>query len=344
MKKVSSALLVAVLFAGCGGNGQSGAGDDGTLVLMTRNLYLGAPLEPLLQLVDPTQLPAAVGTTWRTVQASDVPGRMSRVANEIVAAGADVVALQEVALFQTRPLLQSAPPTTAYDFLQLLLDHLHGTGHEYVAAGTSTNIDVELPDDTGQRIRFVDRDVVLVRSGVQVSGVTTSHYATLAGVSAGSLSATIPRGYVSLQVEAEGLAFTLLDTHLEIEGFHSVQEAQARELAAVLPASGDLLVMGDLNSAADGSSTASYAIVVGAGLTDPWTLLHPGDPGLTCCFAPDLRDPAVALTERIDFVLYRGALSPAAVTAVGATPSSKTAAGVYPSDHAGVVATFHGGR
>jgi endonuclease/exonuclease/phosphatase family metal-dependent hydrolase len=122
-----------------------------------------------------------------------------------------------------------------------------------------------------------------------------------------------------------------------------VQEAQARELVEVLPTAGDLLVMGDLNSAADGSGTASYATVVSAGLTDPWALLHPGDPGLTCCFAPDLRDPAVGLTERIDFVLYRGALSPAAVTVVGASPSSKTAAGLYPSDHAGVVATFRAG-
>jgi len=43
-------------------------------------------------------------------------------------------------------------------------------------------------------------------------------------------------------------------------------------------------------------------------------------------------------------VLYRGALSPAAVTIVGAMPSSKTAAGLYPSDHAGVVATFRAGH
>ncbi len=343
MRRLSSAPLLLLLLAGCGGGGTAGTGDDGALVVMTRNLYLGAPLEPLQQVAGLSQLPAAVGATWRTVQASDVPGRMERVVDEIVAARADVVALQEAALFEVRPLLSTGPATEVLDFLQLLLDGLHGRGHDYVAAGTSTNAEVELPDDSGQLVHFADRDAVLVRSGVRVSAVTSGRYSTLAEVPAGLFAATIPRGWLRLELTVEGRTLALVATHLEIETFRAVQEAQAQELVRLLPPLGDLLVAGDFNSAADGSTTASYGILAGAGLEDPWTALRPGDPGFTCCFAGDLRSPAAALTARIDLVLRRGALTPSAVELVGATPASITAGGLHASDHAGVVTTFPGG-
>ncbi len=330
-------LLLGLLLASCGGGDR---GNDGSLVVMTRNLYLGAPLEPLLQGLDPTQLPAAVGTPWRTVQSSDVPGRMERIAEEIATARADIVALQEAALYQTRSIVSTAPPTTVYDFVDLLLGGLRARGRTYGAAATSTNFDGELADDTGQLIRFVDRDVVLVREGVGVSEVTTGNYVAQVGISEGPISVAIPRGWASLRLDVEGMTMRFVDTHLEIDTFASVQEAQARELVGLVQNDDRVIVAGDLNSAADGSTTASYGIVRDAGLDDPWLTLRPTDPGLTCCFAPDLRDPSTPLVERIDLVLHRGPFIPSEITIVGATAASATELGVYPSDHAGVIATY----
>jgi endonuclease/exonuclease/phosphatase family metal-dependent hydrolase len=330
-------LALGLLLASCGGGD---GGNDGSLVVMTRNLYLGAPLEPLLQGLDPTQLPAAVGTTWRTVQSSDVPGRMERVAEEIATARADIVALQEAALYQTRSIVSTAPPATVYDFVDLLLGGLRARGRSYVAAATSTNFDGELADDTGQLIRFVDRDVVLVREGVSVSEVTTGNYVAKVGISAGPISVAIPRGWASLRLDLEGMTMRFVDTHLEIDTFASVQEAQARELVGLVQSDDRVIVAGDFNSAADGSTTASYGIVRNAGLDDPWLTLRPTDPGLTCCFAPDLREPSPPLVERIDLVLHRGPFIPSEITIVGATAASATELGVYPSDHAGVIATY----
>src|ERR671922_284362 len=48
-------------------------------------------------------------------------------------------------------------------------------------------------------------------------------------------------------------------------------------LATKLP----VIAVGDYNSAADGSSTATYALLTDAGLADAWTKLRSPDPGFT---------------------------------------------------------------
>jgi hypothetical protein len=101
--------------------------------------------------------------------------------------------------------------------------------------------------------------------------------------------------------------------------------------------------VGDLNSnptpgAPD--ATATYGIVTGAGFTDLWTALHAGEPGLTCCQDPSLRNTTSALTARIDLVLYRGGFGASSADVVGEAPADRTASGVWPSDHAGVVGSL----
>jgi hypothetical protein len=97
--------------------------------------------------------------------------------------------------------------------------------------------------------------------------------------------------------------------------------------------------VGDFNSnaVAGASDTDSYGILTGAGFTDLWATLRPGEQGLTCCQDANLRNPASTLTSRIDLVLYRGAFTPSSVDIVGEEPADRTASGVWPSDHAGVV-------
>jgi len=49
---------------------------------------------------------------------------------------------------------------------------------------------------------------------------------------------------------ADGVAFTFVNTHLEVEGFASVQQGQAQNLFdALAPVSGQVILAGDFNSA-----------------------------------------------------------------------------------------------
>ena len=50
--------------------------------------------------------------------------------------------------------------------------------------------------------------------------------------------------------------------------------------------------------------------------------------------------PSSDLSVRIDYVLGRGPIAAQNLYLVGATPSARTPSGLWPSDHAGVVATL----
>jgi endonuclease/exonuclease/phosphatase family metal-dependent hydrolase len=80
----------------------------------------------------------------------------------------------------------------------------------------------------------------------------------------------------------------------------------------------------------------AYELARAGGFDDAWPRAHPGGPpGLTCCHAPALDDPTDHLRSRIDLILTRGDLDVTAAATVG-----DFAAGLWPSDHAGVVATL----
>jgi hypothetical protein len=61
-----------------------------------------------------------------------------------------------------------------------------------------------------------------------------------------------------------------------------------------------------------------------------------GRPGLTCCDATSLNDPADVLRKRIDMTLTRGGIT---ATECGDHPADFRA-GLWPSDRAGVVAAL----
>jgi endonuclease/exonuclease/phosphatase family metal-dependent hydrolase len=98
------------------------------------------------------------------------------------------------------------------------------------------------------------------------------------------------------------------------------------------------IIVGDLNST---PSDLAPATAVGAGFTDEWAAANPGDPGFTAFQnRPAINNPISNLHSRIDYVLERGLFAPLDLHLVGADPSARTASGLWPSDHAGVVATL----
>ena len=122
---------------------------------------------------------------------------------------------------------------------------------------------------------------------------------------------------------------------------------QAAELLSILgnPAR-PLLLAGDFNSAADGSSTPTYANISAAGDTDVWSQASPKEDGFTDAHDKDLLNTESKLSRRIDFIFERDAFSsgtgriPGLVraTVVGDEQADRTASGLWPSDHGGIVA------
>jgi hypothetical protein len=122
---------------------------------------------------------------------------------------------------------------------------------------------------------------------------------------------------------------------------NAIQVAQASELLTG-PASTSLpvILVGDFNSRADGTGTATYGLLRGAGFDDAWSQTHPNEPGNTFGHDADLRNTTVNFTQRIDLVLYRGDLRALGADVVGDELSDRTSSGLWPSDHGGGVATL----
>jgi len=97
---------------------------------------------------------------------------------------------------------------------------------------------------------------------------------------------------------------------------------------------------GDFNSAAVGGpdQTPTYGNLIAAGLVDLWSASNPGDPGLTWpLHGEDPYTQNTPPTERIDLVFGAGRVD--AVNAQRIGTDDLTPSGLWPSDHAGVVAT-----
>jgi endonuclease/exonuclease/phosphatase family metal-dependent hydrolase len=301
---------------------------DGGVRLMTRNLYVGASLDPVLGAASLDALGAAVDEVWGEVAASDPPGRMAAIAEEIAGAAPDVVALQEVARWEAAG--------AAHDFLALLLARLPG----YRAAAVVENFGGALPGARAGLVSIRDRGALLVRDGVEVEDARGHRFGAAGRLGTPAGGVDVPRGCVSATVRADGVEARVFGVHLELAHVPDaalVHRAQAAELAAALRAEPrPAAVMGDLNAR---PGVGAHAVLRAAGLDDAWTAVHGEDPGLTCCERRSLRNERSTLFERIDHVLVRGLRARAAFR----TGLARAANGLWPSDHAGVVVELSAG-
>jgi hypothetical protein len=86
---------------------------DRELTVMTRNLYLGADLDPVVAAAstgNPSALIQAVSATWANVVATSFPERAKVLADEIEGSEPLLVGLQEVSLYRTGPPTASRAP------------------------------------------------------------------------------------------------------------------------------------------------------------------------------------------------------------------------------------------
>ncbi len=312
------------------------------LTVMTQNLYTGADFNRLLGAATPTDFLIAGAAFYATVIGSDFPARAAAIAKEIDAGGADLVGLQEVSDWTVTG--TGAPPS--FDFLQIVLQKLAARGLHYSVASVSDNLTVGplplllCPGPVGTcLVTYHDRDVILVNDDsrrLQVSNPQSGHYAAQQIVPTAVGGLDFDRGWASIDGMFAGDRFRFVTTHLETDAYPAIQEAQAMEfLAGPARGRGSVIAAGDFNSAADGSSTLSYAKLTHSFFDDAWRI-NRHDPGYSCCQNETLSNLSSSLGRRIDLVLTHDARA-ARIELVGDAPFEATAP-LWTSDHAGLVA------
>ncbi len=318
--------------------------DDGAVRIMTQNLYQGTNFTEVLSATTPAAFVGAVTTTFNNILNTKPLERAAAVAGEIARERPDLVGLQEAAIVRTG----TAPATTVVvDQLQALLGELDKRGQRYEAVAIVPNVDVEAPSTLGFDVRVTVRTVIIARAGsndLKLSNLQVQSFLVNKsfGTAVGSVINT--RGWASVDVRLRGRSFRLATTHLEGASPFTIQQAQAKELIqsagnTTLP----VVFIGDFNIAANNGldpTFPTYQLFINAGFTEAWPLKHAPDPGFTCCQNPDLLNPTSLLNTRIDLVLFRGAFAVTDIKRVGDSPSDRTPSGLWPSDHAGVVATL----
>lgn len=260
------------------------------------------------------------------------------------------------------------------DHLALTEAALDDMGSDYKVVAVLQNLTVPalpvfLPGIQGPAmvVSVIDRDVILARGDVtaSVAGIPCvrpvpagdgCHYQAVATVGTPLGNITVERGFVGVNAVVKGEDYLFVNTHLEIRMLGSnldstvLQPLQASELNATLaaylayfPTAPRVILAGDFNNGPANEPLAPYYIPtayqqLSLAFTDTWNL-RPGKPeGFTCCQAADLLNEPSSLYERIDIVFALPA--PAAVKAnvMDAELADRTASGLWPSDHASVIA------
>ena len=308
--------------------------------VMSRNVYLGADLIPLAT-TPADQFEQAAASRYQTVLKNDFPTRAKALSAEIAKAKPDVVALQEAAIWRTGPKDGSATSASdiVYDSTEVLLKELALRGTRYRVLRGRDWFDFEAP--AGDKdVRLVQRDVLLARVGSKVkfgrtaAGGFKDHFdpPTAVGV------AQQLRGWVSVDAKLGKKAFRVVTTHLEAYS-PDIADKQMTELLANRAKSKKLqtIIVGDFNSAPTNNANdrgtsrdaSAYYRAIDAGFFNP--LPKRG----TCCQPEDLTQSEPWETW-IDHIVVRPRIRAVRSSIVG----TKQVNGLWPSDHAGVVATL----
>lgn len=332
---------------------------SGKVTVMTWNVYVGADVDAILA-APSDQIPFVVGAAFADLHDTDFHLRAVAIVDQIAEHNPHLIALQEISLIR----LQSpgdfmignpeAAEQVEFDYLDILMAEIAARGLDYEVAAQVQNADVELPmlhpvtyslDD----VRLTDYDVVLARGDVALDNPTAVNYSTFLSVPVPFMPPMeILRGYAAVDATVGQMTYRFVSTHLESfdEGFRL---AQADELLGDLSSEPlPVILAGDFNSPAPDGQT--YNFLTGE-FEDAWVhnvLPNEGD-GFTAPHAYDLLNTTVALDRRIDLVLVRVPnphpgnlpIGPVQATVIGDELQDRTAGDLWPSDHAGVVATLH---
>jgi endonuclease/exonuclease/phosphatase family metal-dependent hydrolase len=315
------------------------------VTVMTRNLYLGSELGGLFVAEGEAGLVAAASEVWANVLASDFPARAEVLAAEVAEHRPLLIGLQEVSRFSA---VNAAGGSLTIDFLDILLGALADAGLHYRAVAIAPAFEGTLPaiDPTLGFVQatLLDRDVILVRTDVPPAQLTVLDEQVGLFDAALELPVLgqplrIDRGWGYVDVRVRNREFRFVNSHFEaFDPGEFIRVQQAQELLdGPLDTDLPVVLVGDFNSDAEAGGLAYGILTAGGGFEDAWSTANPGDPGLTCCHDADLRNEQVDLRSRIDLILVRDGVRVREMERVGIDPAMRTPAGLWPSDHAGVV-------
>jgi endonuclease/exonuclease/phosphatase family metal-dependent hydrolase len=312
-----------------------------SVTVMTQNVYYGggSSLDAFA---------TAFTDLWDTVEQSRIPDRAARIAKQIRREKPDLVALQEAVVWRTgSPLSSSSAGDVQYDFVASLLDRLSNGKARYQIVSRATNADWEFPARVGSSIRDVrmtDQDVILARVGrgsrLRILDDDHGNYRHRFAVDVPVIDDALDftRGWASVdaRVGRRGPKFRFINTHLEVFNT-SIRNRQAR---ALLDGPADtrrpVIIAGDFNA---GPGATTYRLLTDTGLDDAWAQARPRESGPTCCQDDDLRNERSRLSSRIDLILFDADdFDATAAERVGHARADRTPTGLWPSDHAGLVA------
>ncbi|MBJ7521652.1 MAG: endonuclease/exonuclease/phosphatase family protein, partial [Solirubrobacteraceae bacterium] len=202
--------------------------------------------------------------------------------------------------------------------------------------------DFEAPTALGYDIRLTQRDAILARVGSKVKTGKTlkGQYSRTFVVPTQAGSADSKRGWVSVDATAGGKKFRFVNTHLEAYG-GDIREAQAKQLIGskgpMVSKKTNTILVGDLNSdpRQPAVDAAAYKAITGAGFTNVFSKL-PATSGQNEL----INNPVSELKNSIDHILMRPKQAKVLKTQVVGNKASQRISGLWPSDHAGVVATI----
>jgi endonuclease/exonuclease/phosphatase family metal-dependent hydrolase len=341
------------------------------ITVMTRNLFLGADLAPAIEADSIPEAIDGAGVIWNEFQRTKFGERAVPLAREIKRSKADLVGLQEVALWRVQaasdggappisPVPGATPATEVeQDFLAILRRQLRKIGAKYRVVVVQEEFDGELPADvdgsdaTGNGplaafgadldARLTMRDVILARKGskVRLGKVRKDHFETRYEPNVGGVTIPVDRGWASVEARVRGgdrtKRFRFVDTHLEAFGDPSIREAQAKELVAgPLDTRKQVILVGDLNS---GVARHNEPEQPGDDLAFK-ALARFGmkDNGAvqSCCY-DNLFDRNAVFDHTVDHVLTKPGLRTMRAFVTGDDRGERTKSGLWPSDHGGVV-------
>lgn len=302
-----------------------------TIRVATYNLYLGADVTTVFSVTDAEELETQAARVLEQLVGTDFPSRAEAIARLLVREGVDVVGLQEAARWSR----EVAPGQSEVwlDFLGEVLGALARAGSAYDVHALTENFRGGATVSGREAMSVLGHNAILVRrdSGLDVRGERTGSFSRTLDVVTPmpGLVLNVARSWGWVDLEVDGLALRFVNTHHEAWD-EQIRVLQRDELLAALASSGmPVVVVGDFNE-------VPSKVGMPAEYVDAWRVAGDGGPGATCGQRADLTGEST-LAVRIDYVWARG-IEVTRCRVVGDRPEERTAAGLWPSDHACVVA------
>ena len=330
--KLFLVLSFAVLLALAGCRGMVEPTDEPTLTVMTYNIYIGRR-----HLCDHGPCVASRGVgLYANIVASNFLVRAAAIARFVKETQPHLIGLQEVSVIG---------PQVPFSYREILMGAFEAAELDYEVVAEVQNADIRLCASA-----VTDFDLILARHDVDVARPIDANYTaslTLQLPGVGDLK--VLRGYAAIDATVAGVTYRVVNTHLEatldalpgaLQATQAIRVMQAQELVDSLSAeTAPVILLGDFNTPApDG---AAYRLLLEAGYSDVWQTDSEAS-GNTCCQDADLRNEESGLGKRIDQIFIKGVSlrEGAAIrtATVGDKAEDKTPGGLWPSDHAGVVA------